>query len=171
MSSVKDPAERSGQPVLPGLDYSARPARVDGLWEQVLSRSNLTRALQRVERNRGAPGVDGMTTAQLRPWLVDHWVPIRVKLDEGSYRPAPVRRVTIPKPGGGERMLGVPTVVDRLICQAIAQVLTPVFDPQFSGSSFGFRPGKSAHQAVRAARRCVEDGLCWVVDVDLDKFF
>ena len=109
MSSVKDPAERSGQPVLPGLDYSARPARVDGLWEQVLSRSNLTRALQRVERNRGAPGVDGMTTAQLRPWLVDHWVPIRVKLDEGSYRPAPVRRVTIPKPGGGERMLGVPT--------------------------------------------------------------
>ena len=112
-----------------------------------------------------------MTTAQLRPWLVDHWVPIRVKLDEGSYRPAPVRRVTIPKPGGGERMLGVPTVVDRLICQAIAQVLTPVFDPQFSGSSFGFRPGKSTHQAVRAARRCVEDGLCWVVDVDLDKFF
>jgi RNA-directed DNA polymerase len=171
VSSVKDPAERSGQPVLPGLDYSARPARVDGLWEQVLSRSNLMRALQRVERNRGAPGVDGMTTAQLRPWLVDHWVPIRVKLDEGSYRPAPVRRVTIPKPGGGERMLGVPTVVDRLICQAIAQVLTPVFDPQFSGSSFGFRPGKSAHQAVRAARRCVEDGLCWVVDVDLDKFF
>jgi group II intron reverse transcriptase/maturase len=112
-----------------------------------------------------------MTTAELRPWLREHWVRVRESLDAGTYRPLPVRRVVIPKPGGGERLLGVPTVLDRLIQQAIAQVLTPIFDPEFSGSSFGFRPGRSAHQAVRVARRCVEDGLCWVVDVDLERFF
>jgi group II intron reverse transcriptase/maturase len=112
-----------------------------------------------------------MTTGQLRPWLRVHWAQVRQALDAGTYRPSPVRRVVIPKPGGGERLLGVPTCLDRLIQQAIAQVLTPVFDPLFSGSSFGFRPGKSAHQAVRAARRCIQDGLEWVVDIDLDRFF
>ena len=141
------------------------------MWEQMLSRENLGRALRRVEANRGAPGVDGMTTEELAPWLREHWAQVRQALNAGTYRPSPVRRVVIPKPGGGERLLGVPTCLDRLIQQAIAQVLTPIFDPFFSGSSFGFRPGRSAHQAVRVARRCIQDGLEWVVDIDLDRFF
>ncbi|MEU7882492.1 group II intron reverse transcriptase/maturase [Microbispora bryophytorum] len=137
----------------------------------MLAPANLGRALRRVEANRGAPGVDGMTAAELRPWLREHWQQVREALDAGTYRPLPVRRVVIPKPGGGERLLGVPTVLDRLVQQAIAQILTPIFDPHFSGASFGFRGGKSAHQAVRATRRCIDDGLRWVVDVDLDRFF
>jgi group II intron reverse transcriptase/maturase len=137
----------------------------------LLSKENLLAALNRVEANRGAPGVDGMTTAELRPWLLVHWPAVRASLDAGTYRPAPVRQVIIPKPGGGERLLGVPVVLDRLIQQAVAQVLVPVFDPHFCGASFGFRPGRSAHQAVRVARRAVEDGHRWVVDLDLDRFF
>jgi group II intron reverse transcriptase/maturase len=137
----------------------------------MLSPENLGRALRRVRANRGAPGVDGMTTKDLVPWLREHWAWVRAGLDAGTYRPSPVRRVVIPKPGGGERLLGVPTCLDRLIQQAIAQVLTPIFDPGFSGSSFGFRPGRSAHQAVRAARRYIEDGREWVVDIDLERFF
>ncbi|MFC5668507.1 group II intron reverse transcriptase/maturase [Kitasatospora misakiensis] len=137
----------------------------------MLSKENLLAALNRVESNRGAPGVDGVTTAELRPWLLVHWPAVRAELDAGTYRPAPVRQVIIPKPGGGERILGVPRVLDRLIQQAIAQVLVPIFDPEFSGSSFGFRPGRSAHQAVRVARRAIEDGNRWVVDLDLDRFF
>jgi group II intron reverse transcriptase/maturase len=115
--------------------------------------------------------VDGMTTAQLRPWLVEHWPEVRAALDAGTYRPAPVRQVMIPKPDGRMRMLGVPTVLDRLIQQAIAQALTPIFDPAFSPFSFGFRPGRSAHQAVRAAQGFIDEGHRWVVDVDLDRFF
>ena len=162
-------AERSGRParpedaVIPGLEVS--------LWERMLSPENLGRAPWRVRANGGAPGADGMTTEELVPWLREHWAPVRQDLDAGTYRPSPVRRVVIPKPGGGERLLGVPTCLDRLIQQAIAQVLTPIFDPQFSGSSFGFRPGRSAHQAVKVARRCIQDGLEWVVDIDLDRFF
>ncbi|MER5889506.1 group II intron reverse transcriptase/maturase [Streptomyces sp. NPDC001941] len=141
------------------------------LWEAVFSKENLLAALKRVEANRGAPGVDGMITEELRPWIAQNWPKVWAELDAGTYRPAPVRRVTIPKPNGGERMLGVPRVLDRLIQQAIAQVLVPVFDPHFSGASFGFRPGRSAHQAVRVGRRAVQDGNRWVVDLDLDKFF
>jgi len=161
-------AERSGRParpedaVIPGLEVS--------LWERMLSAENLGRAPWRARANGGAPGVDGMTTEELVPWLREHWAPVRQALDAGTYRPSPVRRVVIPKPGGGERLLGVPTCLDRLIQQAIAQVLTPIFDPQFSGSSFGFRPGRSAHQAVKVARRCIQDGLEWVADIDLDRF-
>jgi group II intron reverse transcriptase/maturase len=149
--------------VIPGMEVP--------LWEQMFSPGNLSGALRRVEANRGATGVDQMTTVELRPWLREHWSEVREALDAGGYRPLPVRRVVIPKPGGGQRLLGVPSCLDRLIQQAVAQVLTPIFDPEFSGSSFGFRPGRSAHQAVRVARRCVGDGLRWVVDVDLERFF
>lgn len=169
VSSAEPPTERSGHPA-PSRG-EARPVRKGDLWEPVFSRENLERALQRVERNQGAPGVDGRTTAQLRAWLHEHWSEVRGALDEGSYRPAPVRRVMIPKPDGGERELGVPTVLDRLIQQAIAQKLTPIFDPGFSEQSFGFRPGRSAQQAVRAAREYVAEGHEWVVDVDLERFF
>jgi RNA-directed DNA polymerase len=162
-------AERSGRSAHPADDVHREQG--SSLWELMLSRENLLVALDRVEVNRGAPGVDGMSTAQLRPWLLVHWPEVRVLLDAGTYRPSPVRRVIIPKPGGGERLLGVPRVLDRLIQQAIAQVLVPIFDPGFSGASFGFRPGRSAHQAVRVARRAIEDGHRWVVDLDLDRFF
>jgi RNA-directed DNA polymerase len=162
-------AERSADPASP---LSApHPARVMDLWESLLSRENLTRALRRVEQNRGAPGPDGLTTAELRPWLRAHWPAVRQRLDAGTYRPAPVRRVTIPKPGGGERDLGVPNVLDRFLQQALCQVLTPVFEPLFSDGSFGFRPGRNAHQAVNAARRAIEGGNGYVVDVDLERFF
>ena len=107
----------------------------------VFSRGNLVEALRRVERNAGAAGIDGMSNRDLRPWLKDHWPRVRSQLDAGTYRPQPVRRVMIPKPSGGQRMLGVPAAVDRLICQALLQVLTPVFDPHFHPHSFGFRPG------------------------------
>lgn len=142
-----------------------------GLWEMVFSRQNLFAALDRVETNRGAPGVDGLTTQELRSWLVTHWVDVRSRLDAGTYKPMPVRQVPIPKPNGGQRLLGVPTVVDRLIQQALAQVLTPVFDPGFVPVSYGFRPGKSAHMAVKVARTLVNQGFVWVVEVDLEKFF
>lgn len=138
----------------------------------VVERSNMLRALHQVERNRGSAGVDGMNIADLRPWLKEHWAMIKGKLLEGSYQPRAVRRVAIPKPGGkGERVLGIPTVVDRLIQQAIAQVLVPIFDPHFSDHSYGFRPGRSAVQAVRKARKHQHSGRRWVVDLDLEKFF
>jgi group II intron reverse transcriptase/maturase len=160
--------ERSGFPAPDETaPYPARP----GLWEEFLSRGNLARALRRVERNAGAAGIDGMTVAELRPWLRQHWPEVRAQLEAGTYRPQPVRRVAIPKPSGGERLLGVPTALDRLIQQALSQVLTPVFDPHFSERSFGFRPGRSAHQAVERARQSIADGAAWVVDVDLDAFF
>lgn len=160
---------RSDGPVLSGVE--SRRVRVDGLWDEVFSVRNLERALQRVVSNRGAPGADGMTVDQLVGWFSEHSGELLVRLDAGTYRPFPVRRVVVPKPGGGKRMLGVPTVVDRLVQQAIAQVLTPIFDPGFSESSYGFRPGRGAHQAVEAARGFVTEGYRWVVDVDLDSFF
>jgi group II intron reverse transcriptase/maturase len=112
-----------------------------------------------------------MRTDELRPWLKEHWPEVRARLEAGTYRPQPVRRVAIPKPSGGTRLLGVPTALDRLIQQALLQVLTPVFDPHFHDRSFGFRPGRSAHQAVAGARQSIADGAAWVVDVDLDAFF
>jgi RNA-directed DNA polymerase len=144
---------------------------VAGLWEQVWERQNLVAALRRVESNRGAPGVDGMTVEELRPYIVAHWREVREALDGGRYRPSPVRRVGIPKPDGGERQLGIPTVLDRFIQQAIAQALTPLLEPRFSPHSYGFRPGRSAHGAMRQAQGYVQEGYDWVVDIDLEKFF
>ena len=161
--------ERSDDPAPD--DTAAHPAEAGSLWELFLSRGNLAEALRRVERNAGAAGIDGMSTKELRLWLKDHWPEVRSQLDAGTYRPLPVRRVMIPKPSGGLRMLGVPAAVDRLICQAIAQVLTPVFDPKFHPHSFGFRPGRSQHHAVERARQFINDGAVWCVDFDLDQFF
>lgn len=141
------------------------------LWNQVFSDSNVRDAVQRVRENRGAAGVDGMSVDQALDYLSVHWDRIRESLDAGTYKPAPVREVIIPKPDGGKRMLGVPTVVDRLICQAIAQVLTPIFDAGFSPMSYGFRPKRSAHMALKTARRFINEGYVWVVEVDLSKYF
>jgi RNA-directed DNA polymerase len=140
--------------------------------EEVLRRENLVQAYHRVRANKGAPGVDGMTVDDLKLYLKEHWPRIKEHLIAGTYQPQPVRRVDIPKPSGkGVRSLGIPTVLDRFIQQAILQVLTPIFDPHFSESSYGFRPGRSAHDAVRCARKYVEEGYRCVVDIDLEKFF
>ena len=141
------------------------------LMGQILSRENLQAAIKRVEANKGAAGVDGVTTRQLREYVQKHWPEIKLKLQEGTYKPSPVRKVEIPKPEGGLRVLGIPTVIDRFIQQAILQVLTPLFDPGFSPHSYGFRPGKRGHDAVQQARKYIEEGYCIVVDIDLEKFF
>lgn len=168
---MKPEAPRRGRSPSPApCDTAPHPAAAN-LWERFLARENLAEALRRVEHNAGAAGIDGMSTKELRPWLRDHWPRVRSQLDAGTYRPRPVRRVTIPKPSGGQRMLGVPAAVDRLICQAIAQVLTPIFDPHFHPHSFGFRPGRSAHDAVERARQFISGGAAWCVDFDLDSFF
>ena len=161
---------RSGRSSDPAPDGTvAHPADAGDLWEQFLSRGNLAEALRRVEQNAGAPGIDGMSTKELRPWLHGHWTEVRSALEAGTYRPQPVRRVMIPKPSGGMRKLGVPAAVDRLTCQAIAQVLTPVFDPEFHPHSFGFRPGRSQHQAVQRARQFVADARFQVTPDQLEQ--
>lgn len=141
------------------------------LMEEVVKRSNLKKALERVERNKGAAGVDNMQVEELCPYLKAHWENIKQELLEGTYKPAPVRRVEIPKQDGGVRQLGIPTVLDRFIQQAIQQVLTPIFEPTFSKLSYGFRLGKSARQAVRKAQGYIRSGKRVVVDIDLEKFF
>jgi len=141
------------------------------LMEAVCEVENVRQALRRVMSNRGSPGVDGMTVKQLSGYLAKHWPAIRAQLLAGTYRPQPVKRVEIPKPGGGVRKLGIPTVLDRFIQQAILQVLQPRWDPTFSEHSFGFRPGHCAHQAVAQAQQHVAEGYSWVVDMDLEKFF
>jgi len=143
----------------------------EGLWERIISRDNLMAALRRVQRNGGAPGVDGMTVEELPEHLRVHWPSIREKLEAGRYEPSPVKRVEIPKPGKGMRQLGIPTVQDRLIQQAMHQELSPQFEPTFSERSYGFRPGRSAHEAVKAAQAHVEAGYKWVVDIDMERFF
>src|SRR5690625_5049364 len=141
------------------------------LMELMLSRGNLLSALKRVERNKGSHGVDGMPVQNLREHILNHWDSIKVELLEGVYEPHPVRRVEIPKPDGGVRLLGIPTVTDRLIQQAIAQILSPMYDQTFSDHSYGFRPNRSAHDAVRKAKDYIGEGYRWVVDIDLEKFF
>lgn len=149
------------------------PARAltDRLMEEVCQRANLNQAYYRVKANKGAPGIDGMTVDDLFPWIAEHKQELLSSLLDGSYRPSVVRGVMIPKPGGGERQLGIPTVVDRLVQQAILQVLTRLLDPTFSESSYGFRPGRGAHHALLKAKGYVADGRVIVVDVDLEKFF
>lgn len=142
-----------------------------GLMEAVVERGNLRLAYQRVVENQGAAGVDALTVTELKDHLKRYWPTIRARLLAGTYQPQPVRRVDIPKPQGGVRTLGIPTVVDRLIQQALHQVLQPIFEPSFSAGSYGFRPGRNAHQALRQARQYVAQGKRWVVDMDLEKFF
>jgi RNA-directed DNA polymerase len=139
--------------------------------ERVVERSSMQKAYRRVKQNKGAPGVDGMSVEQLGGFLRTHWPRIKERLCEGSYEPKPVKRVQIPKASGGLRALGIPTVLDRLIQQALHQVLSPLFEPGFSEHSFGFRPGRSAHQAVLQAQRYQKAGKRWVVDMDLAQFF
>ncbi len=141
------------------------------LMERVVERSNMKLAYQRVVENKGAPGIDEMPVSELKDWLAVHWPSVKKALLEGRYMPRPVRRVDIPKPNGGVRTLGVPTVVDRLIQQALHQALQPLFEPTFSEGSYGFRPGRGADQAVRRAHAYIREGKRWVVDIDLEKFF
>lgn len=139
--------------------------------ERVLEGENLRRALRQVRRNRGAPGIDGMTVDDLVGHLKRNWPAIRGSLVSGTYKPQPVRRVSTPKPGGGTRNLGIPVVLDRFIEQALMQVLQAEWDPTFSEGSFGFRPGRSAHQAVARAQEYIREGYAWVVDLDVERFF
>jgi len=143
----------------------------DHLLERIVSRENMQRAWKRVKANKGAPGIDGQSTEDFPEFARKNWDAIRESLLAGTYQPMPVRRVEIPKPTGGTRPLGIPTVVDRLIQQAIAQVLGPIFDPEFSEFSYGFRPGRSAHDAVRKVREYIQEGYRIAVDLDLSKFF
>jgi RNA-directed DNA polymerase len=183
------PTKRDGTPKFPGQSSGRNPrgnpakassttAREENtnssatqLMEAVVERSNMILALRRVEKNKGSAGIDEMSVHELRSYLKEHWPKIKEELLEGSYQPLAVRRVEIAKPAGGMRQLGIPTVVDRLIQQALNQVLSPIFDPNFSQSSYGFRPGRKAHQAVRKAQANVASGKRWIVDLDLEKFF
>jgi len=162
--------QRETEACTAGLETES-PATTGQLMEEIVSGENMRRALKRVRSNKGAPGVDGMTVSDLGPHLIEHWPRYREQLLAGAYRPQPVKQVMIPKPDGGQRMLGVPTVVDRLIQQAVLQVLQPQWDPTFSEHSYGFRPGRSAHQAIAAAQGIIAEGHERVVDIDLKKFF
>jgi len=147
------------------------PASPECLMEEVCQRDNLVRALKRVKANQGSAGIDGMRVGELADYLQEHWGRIREQLLQGAYQPQPVKRVKIPKPGGGERLLGIPTVLDRFIQQAVMQVLQGSWDRTFSQHSYGFRPGRSAHQAVAQAQAYIAQGYGYVVDIDLEKFF
>ena len=139
--------------------------------EEIVSEENRRKALGAVVSNQGAPGIDRMTTKELEGHLQKNWEKIRAKLLDGTYVPTPVRRVEIPKPNGGKRMLGIPTVQDRFIQQMVLQVMTPIWEPKFSQHSYGFRPGRKAQDAVVAAQKYVQQGKDWVVDIDITKFF
>ena len=163
------PSQRSGE--APTAVSGTERSGASGLMERVLARPNMLAALKRVRKNKGSPGIDGMTVEELPGWLREYWPRVREELFAGTYRPQLVKRRLIPKTGGGKRALGIPTVLDRLIQQAILQVLQPRFDPTFSQHSHGFRPGRRAHDAVREAQQYVQAGRRWVVDVDLKSFF
>jgi RNA-directed DNA polymerase len=167
---IRESTDRERQ--APAAAEETIPTEATMLLEEVLRRENLLDAHARVLSNKGAPGIDGMTVDVLWPYLQKNWTRIREELQKGTYVPSPVRRVEIPKPNGkGMRPLGIPTALDRFIQQAILQVLTPLFDPHFSDHSYGFRPGRGCHDAVKAAQAHVEAGYRYVVDIDLEKFF
>jgi RNA-directed DNA polymerase len=170
-SGRKPRVDRIGAANVTGRKATHWPEAATGLMEKIVSRGNMMAAYSRVVGNKGAAGVDNMPVTALTGHLQEQWPCIKEELLAGKYHPQPVRKVEIPKPGGGTRMLGIPTVLDRLIQQAMHQVLSPLFDPDFSTNSYGFRPGRSAQQAVKAAQRYVGSGLRWVVDLDLEKFF
>jgi len=149
-----------------------KPAFSNDLFERVLQEDNLSAAWKRVRANKGAAGIDGMTIDEFPAWVrTGHWKALKQQLVTACYQPSPVRRVEIAKPDGGTRQLGIPTVIDRVIQQAIAQVLTPIFDPDFSEHSFGFRPGRNGQQAVKQVQSIIKEGRRFAVDVDLSKFF
>jgi RNA-directed DNA polymerase len=150
---------------------SESPASSEQLMEEICQAENCKQALARVKSNKGSPGIDGMTVEKLPDYLKQHWPEVREQLLSGTYKPQPVKRVEIPKPDGGIRKLGIPTVLDRLIQQMVLQVLQRSWDPTFSGHSYGFRPGRSAHQAVAQAQQYISEGYGWVVDLDLERFF
>lgn len=163
------PGERSEE--TPTVENGAERPGASGVLVEALERRNLQAALKRVRQNQGSPGIDGMTVEELPVWLRDNWPRVREQLLSGTYQPQPVRRQLIPKRGGGVRELGIPTALDRFIQQALLQVLQPRIDPSFSEHSYGFRPGRRAHDAVVAAQRYIQEGRSWVVDLDLEKFF
>ncbi len=169
-TQLKLPLETRGEGPA-GTSGQATPVEGDGLRERVVGRANLLAALARVKRNGGSPGIDGRTVEELPAYLKAYWLEIRQALLAGTYQPPPVKRVEIPKPGGGVRKLGIPTVLDRFIQQALLQVLQPEWDRTFSNGSYGFRPGRSAPQAIAQAQRYLEAGYSWGVDRDLEKFF
>ena len=162
--------ERSIDPALTEAE-DGNKVNTSKMLEEVLDRGNLNLAYKRVKKNGGSHGVDGLKVDELLPYLKQHGESLKQSLLEGKYRPQPVRRVEIPKPDGGIRLLGIPTVVDRMIQQAIAQVLTPIFEKEFSKHSYGFRPGRNAHQAIEQAQHYINEGYKVVVDIDLEKFF
>jgi RNA-directed DNA polymerase len=165
-------AFREGTETSTAKRVSERPAgNEQQLMEEVCERSNCLQALKRVKSNKGSAGIDGMRVGQLPSYLKEHWPAIREQLRSGTYRPQPVKRVEIPKPDGGVRQLGIPTVLDRMVQQAVMQVLQGRWDAEFSEHSYGFRPGRSAHQAVAKAQKYIAEGRGWVVDLDLEKFF
>jgi RNA-directed DNA polymerase len=164
-------AAHEGSEPFAASDDLESPARDDLLMEQICSRDNVIQAWRRVRANGGSPGVDGRSIDDTDAYLREHWSSIRDQVLHGTYQPQPVKRVKVPKSGGGFRNLGIPTVLDRLIQQAILQVLQPQWDPTFSEYSFGFRPERSAHQAVAQAQAYVAEGYDWTVDIDLEKFF
>lgn len=175
--SVADNVETTGSLPRPGRTAAAPDKKPSSslspemMMEAIVDSANMQRAWDQVRGNRGAPGPDGITLTQFPEWLRPQWATIRQQLLDGTYEPSPVRRKTIDKPDGGQRQLGIPNVLDRLIQQAIQQVLTPVFDPGFSDSSYGFRPHRSAHGAAKQVQRTIRRGRRFVVDMDLSKFF
>jgi len=170
--AVQLPTNQGGPNMYPAQTKGkSRGEQNNDLIEEVLSRQNMLKALKRVEMNKGAPGIDNLKVENLRPYLSQNWLSIREQLLKGEYKPQPVLRVEIPKPNGGKRLLGIPTVIDRLIQQALLQTLTEIFDPEFSPFSFGFRPNRKAHDATIKAKQYIEEGYQWVVDLDIEKFF